>query len=289
MTRSRDGPPLPGSAPRSRARTYALTAALLSQGSPLGAVLLLASVEGQSPAAQLAEHGLLYVYMSLSTLVVFGIFGWVLGRFADDLVRQRRTLRAVNHRLRWLSDIDPLTGILSRRAVHRRLRAELKRAQRETGSLAILMLDLDHFKNVNDMFGHAAGDRVLRRMGRHLRRLARATDSVGRIGGEEFLVVLPAAGSAEAMRFAERLRQAIAERPDDPRTPRVTTSVGVLTVVGPGPSDMEQALRLADAALYRAKSEGRNRVSLSPASQDTDTTGRITGGSASISPDRISR
>ena len=289
MTRPRDGPPLSGSAPRPRARSYALTAALLSQGSPLGALVLLAAIQRQSLTAQLAEHGLLYVYMSLSTLVVFSIFGWVLGGFADDLVRQRRTLRAVNHRLRWLSDVDPLTGILSRRAVHRRLRAELKRAQRETSSLAVLMLDLDHFKNVNDVFGHVAGDRVLRRVGRHLRRLARATDSVGRIGGEEFLVVLPATAPSEAMRFAERLRQAIGARPDDPRTPRVTTSVGVLTVVGPAPSDMEQTLRLADAALYRAKSEGRNRVSLSPASQDAQTAERITGGSASISPERISR
>jgi diguanylate cyclase (GGDEF)-like protein len=224
--------------------------------------------------------------MSLATLVAFGIFGWVAGRLADDLVAQRRALRGANRRLRWLSDVDPLTGVLNRRAMQRRLRVEFRRAHRGDGLVALLMLDLDHFKQVNDAFGHATGDRVLRRVGRTLRRLARATDSVGRIGGEEFLVVLPATGSTEALRFAERLREAIGR--DDPGIPRVTVSIGALTVQRPELRDVEQSVRLADAALYLAKSEGRDRVVLSPASYETQATARATGGSESISPVRTS-
>jgi diguanylate cyclase (GGDEF)-like protein len=171
-------------------------------------------------------------------------------------------LRRANHRLRRLSEIDALTGILNRRAVQVRLHAELNRAQRDGSTVALLMLDLDHFKRVNDTFGHAAGDRVLRRVGRHLRRMARATDSVGRIGGEEFLVVLPATGTAEAMAFAERLRASIGTRPETVVVPDVTVSIGVLVLASPHPSGLEESLRLVDTALYQAKADGRNRVSL---------------------------
>jgi len=254
--------------PRSRARTYAWLGALLGQGAPAGALVVELLVRGGSPLALLGEHGLLYAYMSLSTGLAFAIFGHRLGSTADHLLHQRRALRRANHRLRWLSEVDPLTGVLNRRALQARLKGELKRAQRDGTPLALLMLDLDHFKRVNDAFGHIAGDGVLRRVGRHLRRLARATDSVGRIGGEEFLAVLPATGIAEARSSAERLRISIGTAPANASTPAVTVSIGVLVLVDPDPAEMDGGLALVDAALYRAKAEGRDRVWVSAESRD---------------------
>ena len=252
----------------SRTRTYALWAALLSQGSPLGALALGIARDGRSAWEHLAGQPGLYLYMSVATLVAFTSFGAILGRFTDTLLRERGALRDVNRRLRWLSDIDALTGVLNRRALCRRLRVEIKRVQRNDSPLALLMLDLDHFKRVNDELGHLAGDRALRRVGRLLRRLARATDIVGRFGGEEFLVALPGVGIREALSSAERLRAAIAQDPSDGATPRVTASIGVV-VSPPHRLDMESRLRAADGALYQAKASGRNCVRLSPLSQES--------------------
>jgi diguanylate cyclase (GGDEF)-like protein len=218
--------------------------------------------------------------MSLATLVVFTTLGYFLGRSADHLIGQRRALRKANIRLRWLSDTDALTGLLNRRALHRQLRAEVKRARREQSTVALVLLDLDHFKQVNDRYGHPAGDRVLRRVGRCARRLARASDAIGRVGGEEFLAVLPATSLYEGWRFAERLRRTVGLPPADPATPTVTASLGV-SICAPGDRiDIAAALRRVDRALYRAKSEGRNRVCTPP--QDAHSSGRERGGSASI-------
>jgi diguanylate cyclase (GGDEF)-like protein len=265
----------------SRARSYALWGALLSQGSPLGALLLRWTVEGLSARTQLDEHLLLYAYMSAATLLAFTTFGWILGRRTDALIYQGRDLRHANHRLRWLTAIDPLTGVLNRRTMHRRLRAELKRAQRDDSPTALLLLDLDHFKQINDRFGHVAGDRVLRRVGRLLRRWARATDSVGRIGGEEFLVILPATPLAQAIRFANRLR-ALVSRGTDSTLPAVTASIGV-SVRGPTAAlDVESAIREADAAMYRAKADGRDRVCTIHGAHEAATIDKAQGGSGSI-------
>jgi diguanylate cyclase (GGDEF)-like protein len=253
---------------RSRARLYALIGGLLSQGAPIGALLLQDALDDRPFFAPLRENLVLYAYMSIATGIAFSAFGYTLGAVADDLLRERRALRKANHRLTWLSEVDTLTGVLNRRAMHAHLLTELKRAERDDSSVALLMLDLDHFKLVNDTFGHVVGDRVLRRVGRRLRRMARATDRVGRVGGEEFLVILPATGIVHARSFAERLRIAIGTQPPNPATPKVTVSVGVLVVARPDPADMEENLREVDAALYRAKTEGRDRVSVSEASRD---------------------
>jgi diguanylate cyclase (GGDEF)-like protein len=134
------------------------------------------------------------------------------------------------------------------------------------------------------------GDRVLRRTGRTLRRLARLSDLVGRIGGEEFLVALPATGAEEAMQFAERVRAAIALPSHRTGIPAVAASVGVAIVSGTPPLvSWLDAVAQADAALYRAKAEGRNRVVLAPPSQEAVTATRGSGGSASISLSRMSR
>jgi diguanylate cyclase (GGDEF)-like protein len=157
-------------------------------------------------------------------------------------------------RLARLTKLDPLTGLLNRRG----LDAQIEAPARATGSL--VAADLDHFKSVNDRFGHATGDRVLVMVADVLAGVVRRGDSVARTGGEEFLVVLPGAPLAAAMRIAEQARARIERSAvDGPAGPvRVTSSFGVAEVA-PGET-VEAATARADAALYEAKRQGRNRV-----------------------------
>lgn len=155
---------------------------------------------------------------------------------------------------------DALTGAQSRLAIMETLRIELVRSQREKTTVGVLMTDLDHFKLVNDTYGHLAGDEVLRETAKRMRASMRPYDAVGRYGGEEFLVVIPRCDVSSAVSRAEDLRQAIGK--DKVDTPEgmipVTMSLGV--AVGANPTELEGLLRLADAALYEAKSKGRNQV-----------------------------
>ncbi|HEX4323502.1 MAG TPA: GGDEF domain-containing protein [Gaiellaceae bacterium] len=174
------------------------------------------------------------------------------------LVLARPLLRA----FRWTEEqasearIDSLTGLANRRAVEEILAAEISRAQRFAHQLAVVLLDLDRFKEINDSFGHAAGDVMLRAVSRLLTSLARQGDTVARWGGEEFVVVLPETDPAGARRFAERLRRTIeAHSVGEMET---TTSCGVASML---PEDtVEDLLGAADQALYLAKTNGRNRT-----------------------------
>jgi diguanylate cyclase (GGDEF)-like protein len=161
------------------------------------------------------------------------------------------------HRRR--STLDPLTGLFNRNALEQRL-SELDGQPcdpREGLSHAFLLCDLDHFKSVNDRFGHAAGDAVLQDVAYAMRATLRAGDSIYRVGGEEILVMLPGAGHADAMEIAERLRQEVRDR--RPVGVPVTLSIGV-AVAEPGLVDTEEMLSRADSALYAAKAGGRDRV-----------------------------
>jgi diguanylate cyclase (GGDEF)-like protein len=152
--------------------------------------------------------------------------------------------------------VDALTGLANRRALEEILAAEISRAQRFEHQLAVVLLDLDRFKDINDSFGHAAGDVMLRTVSRLLTSLARQGDTVVRWGGEEFVVVLPETDLAGAHRFAERLRRTIEAHPVGEM--RTSASCGVATMV---PEDtVEALLGAADQALYLAKSNGRNRT-----------------------------
>ncbi len=174
------------------------------------------------------------------------------------LVLARPLLRA----FRWTEEqasearIDSLTGLANRRALEEILAAEISRARRFTHQLAVVLLDLDRFKEINDSFGHAAGDVMLRAVSRLLTSLARQGDTVARWGGEEFVVVLPETDLAGAQRFAERLRRTIeAHAVGEMKT---SASCGVATML---PEDsVEELLGAADQALYQAKSNGRNRT-----------------------------
>ena len=152
--------------------------------------------------------------------------------------------------------IDALTGLANRRALEEVIAAEISRAQRFEHRLAIVLLDLDRFKEINDSFGHAAGDVMLRTVSHLLSSLARQGDTVARWGGEEFVAVLPETDLPGARRFAERLRRTIEAHPVGEM--RTTASCGVATML---PEDnVEALLEAADGALYRAKANGRNRT-----------------------------
>ena len=157
---------------------------------------------------------------------------------------------------------DFLTGLPNRRHFLARLEQELARIHRREGHCAsVLMLDSDHFKQVNDTFGHAAGDKILKHLAELMRNELRKIDTAGRVGGEEFGVILPGADLTAAEGFAERLRKKVAGTPvaQEDRLIPLTVSIGV---AGMNASDAsaDDALVRADRALYRAKEHGRNRV-----------------------------
>jgi diguanylate cyclase (GGDEF)-like protein len=160
---------------------------------------------------------------------------------------------------------DPLTGVGNRRALTKRLAEEVSFARRERRLLGLLLLDLDHFKRVNDRLGHAVGDLVLIQVGQALVQNVRAEDAVFRYGGEEFCVLLRGQGRKEIRQAAERLRQAVADLEilTLAGTVKVTISVGVAGLLPDEPGDEESLLLWADQALYRAKERGRDRVEVS--------------------------
>jgi diguanylate cyclase (GGDEF)-like protein len=161
---------------------------------------------------------------------------------------------------------DPLMGVYNRRHLDRRLEEEMGKALRYGLPLAALLLDLDHFKAINDEHGHAVGDQVLRALGNLMLDAVRKADIVTRYGGEEILVLAPHTSLAEGRLLAERLRAGVASKPlvagsetKDGRPLHATVSIGV-AALGPEVKDAATLLKAADDALYRAKREGRNRV-----------------------------
>lgn len=190
----------------------------------------------------------------LALALLIGLIHLVIGGMA-------RELEDAEGRLRALAVTDVLTGLWNRRHMVERLEQEFLRARRVGSSLATLMIDVDHFKGVNDRYGHAVGDQVLKEIARRLQEGARGYDLVGRLGGEEFVVVLPEAGIAGAAQVAERVRQAVAGLPLEcgSLSLHVTVSVGV-AALRDSDDRVEAVLGRADAALYRAKAAGRNRV-----------------------------
>ena len=171
----------------------------------------------------------------------------------DQLILSREDLR-------FEATHDTQTGLLNHGAILEILGKEVLRARRERTSLGVMMLDLDHFKSINDRYGHMAGDTVLREVARRIQLCTRPYDSVGRYGGEEFLVVAPGCDLENTKLLAERLRAAISNEPinDAVVSISVTVSVGVSTALEGKESN--QVLRATDEALYAAKIQGRNRV-----------------------------
>ncbi|MFE8647089.1 diguanylate cyclase [Sphingomonas sp. NCPPB 2930] len=177
----------------------------------------------------------------------------------EHQVRERTlSLEAANAELGRQAQTDALTGLLNRRAFDPLLERTLADARRNRRPLCILMIDADHFKRVNDAFGHGVGDEVLRMLGGMLRLRLRATDVVARFGGEEFVALLPETGMEDGLRTARQLVDTIAAQ-HHPVYGTITVSIGVSTC-GDGTTRAEDLLRYADEALYRAKDQGRNRA-----------------------------
>ncbi len=191
--------------------------------------------------------------LAISLGMLYGVLG--LRRLFDQLRDQEAELaRQVR--------TDYLTGLCNRRAFYERGTLEVQSLHRHPAPLSVLTLDLDHFKRVNDRFGHEAGDRVLQELAATCGHILREVDVVGRLGGEEFAVLLPHTDMKTALQVAERLRAAIAGHGvalDSGQVVEVTASIGVATWT-PADADLHALLGRADGALYAAKGAGRNRV-----------------------------
>ena len=184
-------------------------------------------------------------------------------RAAQRILELQESLLAAHEALRHEASHDHLTGVWNRSAILDALARERQRNVRDGASLSIAIIDLDHFKKVNDTHGHQAGDGVLREAAQRIRRAIRPYDALGRYGGEEFLVVLPGCGAAEAREIAERIRLQICATAilAGDSSLELTASLGVAGAAG-REIDIDALIRAADDALYRAKDAGRNRVEI---------------------------
>src|SRR5579862_7519761 len=239
---------LPGPAP---ARAASLALVPLRRHDELDGVLVFMSTDPARFTQELASDFLAHL-------------GLVAAICVENAVNRARLLRS--------GFTDFLTGFHTRRSLHARLREELARAQRARLSIACLMIDVDHFKRINDQYGHLSGDTVLREVAQRIYTEMRISDTGARFGGDEFALVLSHAGMADGEKVAARVLHTVRHHPipiarDTAET--VTLSIGVAAAnPGPGPRDykvlVERLIAEADAALYRAKSAGRNRIAASP-------------------------
>jgi diguanylate cyclase (GGDEF)-like protein len=183
-------------------------------------------------------------------------------RWPDELTLLARSFQSMHVRLAEQIGSDPLTGCLNRRSLEAKLRADLRSARRRGSTVAVAALDLDHFKAINDAKGHPVGDVVLSQVAGLMKQTARDTDCVARVGGDEFLIVLPDTGWQGALTFAERLRRRVDDFAFGPpgMTLSLTVSIGVALGRGIDPITADMLLNEADTALYKAKTAGRNRV-----------------------------
>jgi len=239
---------------------------LWRRGTGFGARLTLGAVVWQTAVLALraatsgwidTAHTQRFEAVSFIQTLYLGTFGFttLLVLVGVQLMASERLRRELEH----LARHDDLTGVLNRRAILALVQQEHERWQRYGQPYALMLLDIDHFKRINDTHGHQAGDHTLERAARTLQQGLRAVDKLGRYGGEEFIVLLPSTNPDAALAAAERLRAALAQRPSQHGLPACTASIGV-TITQTGDASPGALLSRADAALYRAKDAGRNRV-----------------------------
>jgi two-component system cell cycle response regulator len=235
----------------SRRLSYAVFGLITSLSAPAGLFLLrLGSGSADSVAGDLTLNRVTYAYVFVASAVAFAVFGYVIGRQTDVLGR--------------LATTDPLTGLLNRRAADEQLQHEYARARRYGSPLAVLLIDLDGLKGINDLRGHAAGDRVLRGAATAIGQSLRGSDYGARWGGDEFLVLAPHTSRAAACRLAARIATQITTRARADRL-TATASIGLATVERDNatPATPRSLVEDADRALYDAKESGRSRIKAS--------------------------
>ncbi len=193
------------------------------------------------------SHPAIPVWNALVRLGFFLLAVVVLSRFRNALIREKDLARK-----------DPLTGLVNGRFFRELMREEIRRSRRYSHTLSLAYIDLDNFKSVNDRFGHAAGDTLLKQVGDSLRTNVRSTDTAARLAGDEFALLMPETGNEVAFVAAERLRGQLVDLMRA-RGWGVTTSIGLVTYLVAPPSE-ESALNDADALMYSAKSQGKNRI-----------------------------
>ena len=190
------------------------------------------------------------------------VFNYMVGRLRrsrEELDNVNAELQGKNSKLHQLSITDELTGLFNRKHLMETLNAEIIRSKRNEHTFALLVIDIDHFKLINDTFGHQKGDEVLRLLGDIFHDTVRSCDYVARYGGEEFIVMLPEVGAAGAREVAERIRERVARESINRKGDRITVSIGMAMFAEHG-STTELIFQQADQALYAAKAAGRNRV-----------------------------
>lgn len=198
------------------------------------------------------QNNILYSLVALIIIEIALVIGWRLSQR-----HLRRIIRRQTRKLRNMATRDALTGLYNRRAIERHLTEETNRTQRHPSPFSVIMFDIDHFKKVNDTYGHNVGDEVLRKVGKRVAGLVRNTDRLGRWGGEEFLVLCPETTVADAVILADRIRKGVEEMRFAKAAP-VTVSLGVSQFLSP--ESYESLVQRADSALYEAKKTGRNKV-----------------------------
>ena len=220
----------------------------------LGAMLLAIMLTSLfiDPTIHLESH-LIVILVCIPMIIIYPMV------FAAINYKLTRMMIVQREKLLHLSRNDSLTGVFSRRYWEQRLVEEFNRCQRSSEKACVMMVDIDHFKNINDSYGHLVGDRVLKQFGALLQQL-RSSDIVGRYGGEEFAVLLPNSSLEESLLVAERLRQNI-ESTDFESIERCTVSIGIASLENYY-EDAYKWLDKADKALYQAKKDGRNRVNI---------------------------
>ncbi len=179
----------------------------------------------------------------------------------NELIRKNKLMEDLLHKVQMLSVTDPLTELYNRRFLEESITKELRRRTRFGSPFAILMIDLDRFKSVNDEYGHKIGDSVLVELARRLKRALRELDVLARWGGEEFMALLPGTDKEGALLCARRLLETVSERKFEHLDRPITISVGICQA-GSKTDTIEKLINSADSALYRAKENGRNRMEI---------------------------
>ena len=232
------------SAPRQLA--YPVVGMLLGLLAPVGLALAHAISESAVPTLawlieDVAKLPATYAYVLASTMIALAFLGYIVGRWSDHLHR--------------LSTTDPLTGLFNRRCLEERAAEEIERARRYRTPLSLLVVDLDALKGINDSHGHKAGDEALVAVARSLSKGTRVNDVAARVGGDEFVVVLPQTSRAEALAAGVRIARAVAQRTSS-RGVSLSVSVGVAELDRGRDTSLEDLLAAADVALYDAKAAG---------------------------------